>query len=33
MFQQMGGLRRLSDLDDVKNRAAEVLDGLDEGRI
>ena len=33
MFQQMGGLRRLSDLDDVKLRAVEVLDGLDEGRI
>jgi len=33
MFQQMGGLRRLSNLPDVKARAAEVLEGLDQGTV
>jgi deoxyribodipyrimidine photolyase-related protein len=33
MFQQMGGLRRLSNLPDVKARAAEVLEGLDQGKV
>ena len=33
MFQQMGGLRRLSDLEDVKLRADEVLTGLSAGHI
>ena len=33
MFQQMGGLRRLSNLPDVKVRAAEVLVGLDQGTV
>ena len=33
MFQQMGGLRRLSNLPEVKARAAQVLAGLDEGVI
>lgn len=33
MFQQMGGLRRLSDLPEVKARAIQVLDGLDQGTI
>jgi len=33
MFQQMGGLRRLSNLPDVKARAAQVLDGLDAGTV
>lgn len=33
MFQQMGGLRKLSNIEEVKERAAEVLDGLDLGKI
>ncbi|NBO45545.1 MAG: deoxyribodipyrimidine photolyase [Actinobacteria bacterium] len=33
MFQQMAGLRRLSDIDSVRVRAHEVLDGLEQGRI
>lgn len=33
MFQQLSGLRRLSDLEDVKLRAAEVLDGLSAGEV
>jgi len=33
MFQQMGGLRKLSNLPDVKARATQVLDGLDEGSV
>ena len=33
MFQQMGGLRRLSNLPDVKDRATQVLEGLDAGTI
>ena len=33
MFQQMSGLNRLSDLPEVRLRAAEVLDGLDRGLI
>lgn len=33
MFQQMGGLRRLSNLPEVKARAAQVLVGLDEGTV
>ena len=33
MFQQMSGLNRLSDLPDVRIRAAEVLRGLDVGSI
>jgi deoxyribodipyrimidine photolyase-related protein len=33
MFQQMSGLNRLSDLPDVRIRAAEVLRGLDQGTI
>jgi len=33
MFQQMGGLRRLSNLPDVKARAAAVLEGLDQGTV
>ena len=33
MFQQMGGLRRLSDLPEVRVRAAQVLSGLDSGSI
>lgn len=33
MFQQMGGLRRLSNLAEVKERAAQVLHGLDNGQI
>ena len=33
MFQQMGGLRRLSDLPEVKVRAVEVLQGLEQGTI
>lgn len=33
MFQQMGGLRRLSNLTEVKERAEFVLQGLDNGQI
>ncbi|CAB4331912.1 unannotated protein [freshwater metagenome] len=33
MFQQMGGLRRLSNRPEVKERARFVLDGLDSGQI
>ena len=33
MFQQNAGLRKLSNLDDVRVRAAEVLDGLSSGQI
>lgn len=33
MFQQMGGLRRLSNLPDVKERATQVLEGLDQGIV
>ena len=33
MFQQMGGLRRLSNLPEVKARAVEVLAGLEDGAI
>jgi hypothetical protein len=33
MGQQFGGLRRLTDLSDVKIRAAEVLTKLDEGTL
>lgn len=33
MFQQMSGLNRLSDLPEVRLRAAQVLDGLDAGEI
>jgi len=33
MFQQMGGLRKLSNLPDVKARAVQVLDGLDQGCV
>ena len=33
MFQQMGGLRRLSNLPEVKARAAQILAGLEEGVI
>lgn len=33
MFQQMSGLNRLSDLPEVRARAAEVLTGLDAGVI
>ena len=31
MGQQLAGMRRLSDLEDVRQRAAEVLDALDRG--
>lgn len=33
MFQQINGLKRLSDLPETKNRARQVLSGLDEGLI
>ena len=33
MAQQFAGLDRLSDLDDVRTRAREVLDGLSAGTI
>lgn len=33
MFQQINGLKRLSDLEDLKLRAEEVLSGLDKGLI
>lgn len=33
MSQQVCGLGRLSDLPELKARAAEVLQGLDEGTI
>jgi deoxyribodipyrimidine photolyase-related protein len=33
MSQQVFGLKRLSDLPELKVRAQEVLKGLDEGRI
>ena len=33
MFQQMGGLRRLSDLPEVRVRAVEVLKGLEQGLV
>ena len=33
MFQQMGGLRRLSNLPEVKNHATQVLAGLDQGSV
>ena len=33
MSQQVNGLKRLSDLDDLRLRAQQVLDGLDKGAI
>jgi deoxyribodipyrimidine photolyase-related protein len=33
MFQQLSGLKRLSDLDEVRVRAKEVLEGLERGLI
>jgi deoxyribodipyrimidine photolyase-related protein len=33
MSQQVFGLKRLSDLPELKVRAQEVLDGLDQGLI
>ena len=33
MFQQVNGLKRLSDVPQVKERAAQVLKGLDKGQI
>ena len=33
MFQQMGGIRKLSNIEDVRSRATEVLSGLDLGTI
>lgn len=33
MFQQINGLKRLSDLPEVKKRAKEVLSGLESGKI
>jgi deoxyribodipyrimidine photolyase-related protein len=33
MSQQVFGLNRLSDLPELKERALEVLDGLDKGII
>jgi deoxyribodipyrimidine photolyase-related protein len=33
MAQQFAGLERLSDLDEVRARAREVLDGLSAGTI
>ncbi|MSZ36293.1 MAG: deoxyribodipyrimidine photolyase, partial [Actinobacteria bacterium] len=33
MFQQSNGLKRLSDLSEVRKRAQQVLKGLDKGEI
>jgi deoxyribodipyrimidine photolyase-related protein len=33
MGQQLAGLNRLSDLPEVRGRAAEVLDALSAGRL
>jgi deoxyribodipyrimidine photolyase-related protein len=33
MSQQLFGINRLSDLPQLKERAAEVLEGLDRGEI
>jgi deoxyribodipyrimidine photolyase-related protein len=33
MFQQINGLKRLSDLPELRERAREVLVGLDKGEI
>jgi hypothetical protein len=33
MFQQNNGLKRLSDVPEVRKRAQEVLKGLDKGQI
>jgi deoxyribodipyrimidine photolyase-related protein len=33
MFQQVNGLKRLSDLPELRLRAQQVLDGLDRGEI
>lgn len=33
MWQQINGIKRLSDFDGLKHRAVEVLDGLDRGEI
>jgi deoxyribodipyrimidine photolyase-related protein len=33
MFQQINGLKRLSDLPELRERAKEVLAGLDKGEI
>jgi hypothetical protein len=33
MAQQLAGLKRLSDLPDVQDRAKEVLKGLEHGTI
>jgi len=33
MFQQINGLKRLSDLPELRERAQEVLAGLDLGEI
>jgi deoxyribodipyrimidine photolyase-related protein len=33
MSQQVNGLKRLSDLDELKDRAQEVLSGLEKGEI
>ena len=33
MFQQMGGLRKLGNIEEVKSRAQQVITGLDQGLI
>jgi hypothetical protein len=33
MSQQVNGLKRLSDLDELKDRAVQVLAGLEKGEI
>jgi deoxyribodipyrimidine photolyase-related protein len=33
MFQQNNGLKRLSDLPEVRKRAQQVLNGLEQGKI
>jgi hypothetical protein len=33
MFQQMNGLKRLSDLEQVKIQAKEVIKGLTSGKL
>jgi deoxyribodipyrimidine photolyase-related protein len=33
MFQQINGLKRLSDLPELRERAKEVLTGLDNGEV
>jgi len=33
MAQQLGGLRRLSDLGQISERAKQVLAGMDKGKI